>query len=78
MVSLVVSNVIIHFVMNIQVEQNTVEHADRCFPLIPSDPVSGDARDSKLVRFKLNQVGFRQKAKLSLKEKNDLKSLYTR
>jgi hypothetical protein len=61
--------------MNIQVEQNTVEHADRCFPLIPSDPVSGDARDSKLVQSKLNQVGFRRKAKLSFREKNELKGL---
>ncbi|CAF1294249.1 unnamed protein product [Rotaria sordida] len=52
-----------------------VEHADRCFSLISSNSATDGARDSKLVQSKLNQVGFRPKTKLTLKEKKEFKEL---
>ena len=51
------------------------EHADRCFPLISSNSASNDARGSKSIQYKLNQVGFRSKTKLTVQEKRELREL---
>ena len=56
--------------------QDFVKHANRCFPWTSTNHSSDDAHDQKLIQYKLNQVGIRKQAKLSLKEKNELKNLY--
>ena len=55
-----------------------IEHANKCFPLASTDSSVDDTHDQKLVQYKLSQVGFRKEAKLSLKEKSELKDLYAK
>ena len=54
------------------------EHADRCFPLSSANSTLDERNDSKLVQCKLNQVGFRRKATLTVKEKHQLKELHAK